>query len=97
MPKKRVLTSLLPCYKVKVKGRGQGQRSGSRSRSNCGCAAVDIRDSALPSAAKSHKSHYQSKMFVCVSVIKGRIRIIARTWSIAILYLYAKVDNYGSP
>ncbi len=36
---------------VKVKGRGQ--------RSNFRRAAVDNRDSALPSAAKSNKSHYQ--------------------------------------
>ncbi len=32
--KNRVLTSLLPCLKVKVKGQSQGQRSGSRSRVN---------------------------------------------------------------
>ena len=49
MPKNRVLTSLLTCFKVKVKGRGEGQRS----RSNFWRAAVDIRGSALPSAAKS--------------------------------------------
>ena len=57
---------------VKVKGRGQGHES----RSSFWSAAVDIRGSALPSAAKSNnpkfaseKSHYQSKAFVCVSVI----------------------------
>ncbi len=32
---------------------------------------VDIRGSALPSAAKSNKSHYQSKVFVCVSLTSG--------------------------
>ncbi len=45
-------------------------------------AAVDIRGSALPSAAKSNKSHYQSKVFVCVSVISGRMQIIAQMRSI---------------
>ncbi len=34
-----------------------------------GHTAVDIRGSALPSAAKSNTSHYQPKAFVCVSVI----------------------------
>ncbi len=38
--------------------------------------------SALPSAAKSNKSHYQSKVIVCVSVISWRMRIIARMRSI---------------
>ena len=33
-------------------------------------AAVHIMGSALPSAAKSNKSHYQSEVFVCVSVIR---------------------------
>ncbi len=56
---------------VKVMGQGQ------QSRSNFWRAAVDIRGSALPRAAKSNKSHYQSKVFVCVSVIRGRMRIIA--------------------
>ncbi len=69
-----VLTSLLPCVKVKVKGQGQGQRS----RSNFWRAAVDIRDSTLPSAAKSIRSHYQSKVFVCVSVIRGPRQLTAR-------------------
>ena len=56
-----------PCFNVKVKGRGQGQRSGSRSRfkvkgqcqrsrSTFRCAVVNIRGSALPSAAKSNRS-----------------------------------------
>ncbi len=35
------------------------------------CAAIDIRGSALLSAAKSSKSHYQSKFSVCVSAIRG--------------------------
>ncbi len=67
--KNHVLTSLLPyTYRsrsnvlFKVKGRGQGQRSNP----NFWRAAVENRGSALPSAAKS-KSHYQSKVFVCVS------------------------------
>ncbi len=57
---------------VKVKGRGQGQRSRSRG-------------SALPSAAKSIKSHYQFKVFVCVSAISGRMWIIARMQLIGVL------------
>ncbi len=36
-------------------------------------------------AAKSNKSHYQCKVFVCVSVISGRMRIIARRRSIGVL------------
>ncbi len=80
--KNRLLTSLLPCLrstsasrsKVWVKVMGQGQSS----RSNFWQAAVDIRGSALPSAAKSITSHYQSKVFVCVSVISGCITKIAR-------------------
>ena len=79
---KLVFTSLLHCIKVKVKGWGQGQGQGHRSRSNFGCAAVDVRGSALPSAAMSNNHHYQSKVIVCVSVISGRLRIIARIRSI---------------
>ncbi len=41
--------------------------------------------SALPSAAKSNKSHYQFKVFVCVSAISGRMRIIARMRLIGVL------------
>ena len=44
--------------KVGVKVMDEGQRS----RSNFWRAAVDIRGSALPSAAKSNKSHYQTKV-----------------------------------
>ncbi len=58
--KKRVLASLLPCFKVKGQGHGVGQRS----RSNFWRAAVNIRGSALRSVAKSNKSHYQSKVSV---------------------------------
>ncbi len=39
-------------------------------------------DFNLLSAAKGNRSHYQSKVFVCVSVIMGRIMIIARMKSI---------------
>ncbi len=78
--------------------KGQGQRSGSRSkvkvmgqgqmsRSSFWRAAVDIRGSALPSAAKSIRSHYQFYVFVCVSLISGRMRIIARMRSIGVLLL----------
>ena len=57
--------------------------------SNFWCETVDVRGLALPSAAKSNnckfgakKSHYQSKVFVCVSVTSGRMRIIAQIRSI---------------
>ncbi len=53
---------------------GQGQRS----RSSFWCAVIDTRVSALLSAAKKNKSHSQSKVFVCGSVIIGRMRIIMR-------------------
>ena len=64
---------MLRCLRVKVKGRVKikAQGHGSRSRSNFWRAAVDIRGSALPSAAKSNNHHYQSKVIVCVSVISG--------------------------
>ena len=78
----RVFTSLLHCLKVKVKVKGRGQGHSQRLRSKFWGAAVDIRGSALPSAAKSHNHHYQSKVIVCVSVIGGRRQIIARMWSI---------------
>ncbi len=64
--------------KVWVKVIDQGQRP----RSNLWRAAFDIRGLALQSAAKSNKSHYPSKVFVCVSVISGRMWIIARMRSI---------------
>ena len=69
---------MLPCFEVKVKGQGQGHGS----RSTFCSAAVDIRDSALLSAAKRNRCHYQSKVFVCVSVISGHMLIIARMRSI---------------
>ena len=53
-------------FGVKVKGWNQGHRS--RSKSNPWSTAVDIRGSTLPSASKSNKSHYQSNVFVRVSV-----------------------------
>ena len=49
--------------KVEIKVIGHGQRSNFRS------TAVDSRSSDLPSVTKSNKIHYQSKVFVCVSVI----------------------------
>ncbi len=39
----------------------------------------------MPSAAKSIRSDYQSKVFVCVSVIRGRILITAWMRSIGVL------------
>ncbi len=76
-------TSLLPCFKVKVKVMVQGQRS----RSTFWRAAVDIRGSALPSAAKSKRSHYQFEVFVCVSLISGRTWVIAWMRSIGVLII----------
>ncbi len=66
-----------------LQGQGRGQCHGSRS--TFWRAAVDIRGSALPSAEKGNRSHYQFKVFVCVSVISGCMRIIARIWSIGVL------------
>ncbi len=63
--KNLVLTSLLPCFKVKIEGQGQGQRLGSRS--NFWCVTVDIRGLALPSAAKS-KEESLSVQGVCLCV-----------------------------
>ena len=57
--------------KVRIKVKGLGQGHGQRSRSNFFCVAVNIRGSALPSAAKSNRSHYKCTVFVCVSVIRG--------------------------
>ncbi len=55
------MTSLLTCFKVKVTGQGQRQRSIFKR------ATVDIRGSALPSAAKSSRSRYQSSgVHLCV-------------------------------
>ncbi len=70
--------------KVGLKVKCQGQGHGSRSKVNALLwrAAVDIRGSALPSAVKSNRSHYQSKVFVCVSIISRRMRIIAQMRSI---------------
>ena len=70
-----ILTSLLPCFNVKVKVKGQ--------RSIFWCAAVDIRGLALPSVVKSNKGHYLSKVIICVSIISGRMRIIAQMQSIS--------------
>ncbi len=52
------------------------------SRSNVWRTAVDIRGSALPSAAKSNNHHYQSKVIDCVSVISQHLQIIVRMRSI---------------
>ncbi len=71
----RVLTSLSTCFRAKVKCQGKGRISDVQR-------SILIRGSALPSAAKSNKSHYQSKVFVCMSVIRGRIQIIVRMQSI---------------
>ena len=72
----RVLTSLFVTNDLNSSSRSKVKCRGQRSRSNFWCAAVDIRGSALSSAAKSNNDHYQSKVIVCVSVIS--VRIIVR-------------------
>ena len=54
----------------RVKFKGQGQFSGAQ-RSILGARLCQVQQPAK-------KSHYQSKVFVCVSVISGRVRIIAQ-------------------
>ncbi len=86
--KNHIFIWLLPCFRVNVKGLGQRQRSGSRvkGQGHQSRSKVNIRGSALISAAKSaksNKSHYQSNVFVCVSLISGRMKIIARMRSIS--------------
>ncbi len=52
------------------------------------CPSVRLSVCALtaePSAEKGNMSHYQFKVFVCVSLISGCMQIIARMRSIAIL------------
>ncbi len=54
------------------------------------CKAVELPPIDPPLASrsrskvgvKSNKNHCQSKVFVCVSIISGRMRIIARMQSI---------------
>ncbi len=64
-------------YLVASVRRGQGQNNvkvtgqGQRSRSIFWRAAVNIWGSALQSAVKSNRCHYQSKVFVCVSKSVG--------------------------
>ncbi len=80
--------------------RSEGDNAlGSVRPSVCPFVGLCVRGSALPSAAKSNKSHYQSKVFVCVSVIRRRIRIIARARSIGVLILCfsAPTDHGFSP
>ncbi len=50
--------------------------------SGLNCLTYNLRGSTLPSVAKSSNPHYQSKVFVCVSLIGGRMWIIARMRSI---------------
>ncbi len=57
--------------KVRVNVTGQGKISGGQ-RSILGAQ----------SAAKSNSPHYQSEVFVCVSVISGHMWIIARMQAI---------------
>ncbi len=81
--KNRVLTSLLLCFKVK----GQG------SRSIFWRAAVNIRGSILPSAVKSNNSQYQSKVFVCVSVISGHMLNLCRCGRSAFNYVFISLQE----
>ncbi len=59
--KNRVLASLLPCFKVKVKGRGLGHGSRSKVKVKFRRAAIDIRDSALPSATERNNRKFGAK------------------------------------
>ncbi len=63
-----IVTLLTVKVRVKVKGRVKVMGRGQRSN--------------FWRTANSNRGHYQSKAFVCVSLIRGRIRIIARRWSI---------------
>ncbi len=47
-------------------------------------------------SAKSNKSHYQFKVFVCVSVISGRMWIITRMRSIGVLILHDSIMTFVS-
>ncbi len=55
---------------------------GSVRPSVCPSVRLSVWMSVCALTAKSNNSHYQSKVFVCVSVISGRRRIIARMRSI---------------
>ncbi len=67
---------------VKVKGRGQGQMSGQGQFSGVQQSMIGAR---LCRVQQRAMSHYQFKVFVCVSVISGRVRIITRMLSIGVL------------
>ncbi len=53
-----------------------------RPRSEGDNVLGSVRPSVFSLTVKSNKNHYQSKVFVCVSIISGRMRIIARMRSI---------------
>ncbi len=55
---------------------------------------TSIRGLALPSAAQSNRSHYQSKVFVCVSVFSRRVRLIARMQLIGFYYWRGTGSQY---
>ncbi len=60
-----MLICVLIISTVKIKGQSQGHGS----MSNFWRTEVNITGLVLLSVAESNKSHYQFKMFVCVSVI----------------------------
>ncbi len=68
MPKNRVLTSLLPCFKVKGQGQGRGQGHGSMSKFKVKCLAPSSRYWARLCLVQQSpkKILYQSRVFVCV-------------------------------
>ncbi len=83
--KNRVFTSLLPCLKVKC--RGQGHRSGSRVKvkgqgqlSGAQWSILGARRCRVQQGAIGVITSFQA--FVCVFVISGRMRVIARMRSI---------------
>ena len=108
--KNGVLTSLLPWFKVKVIGRGQGlslvSRSkvkvkvmgkGQRPRSDFLHAAVNSRGPALPSAAKSNKSHYQSKVFFCMWDVVDQLLFLSKKQTIFCLQESSYVVQFAKP
>ncbi len=64
----------------RVKVKGQGQLSGAQ-RSILGARLCRVQQ-------RAKRSHYQSKVIVCVSVISRHVRLIARMWSIGVLIYF---------
>ena len=67
---------------VMVKKRARGRPKKIKQEETPGSGIHFYSDRQLL-IAKSNKSHYQSEVFVCVSVVSRRMRIIARMRSIS--------------